>query len=116
MNNSDCIFCRIASKAINATIVYEDDQIIAIQDVNPVAPVHILLIPKTHIESLNQVDGEQVQILGRINLVAAQLAKELGIAEAGYRLINNCGVFGGQSVLHLHYHLLGGRELAWPPG
>ncbi|HWP95531.1 MAG TPA: histidine triad nucleotide-binding protein [Syntrophomonadaceae bacterium] len=112
----DCIFCKIAAKEIEARIIYEDQQVVAIEDINPAAPVHILLIPKTHVDSLDQASDQNSQLLGHIQLLAAQLARKLNIAQAGYRVVNNCGEGAGQSVLHLHYHLLGGREMRWPPG
>jgi histidine triad (HIT) family protein len=112
----NCIFCKIAAKEIEARIVYEDQQLIAIEDIDPAAPIHILLIPKTHVDSLEQASDEDIQLLGHIQLLAARLARELHIAQAGYRVVNNCGEDGGQSVPHLHYHLLGGREMKWPPG
>ncbi|WP_235811152.1 histidine triad nucleotide-binding protein [Syntrophomonas wolfei] len=116
MNKSDCLFCKIVNREIPAELVYEDERIVAIKDINPAAPVHILLIPREHIVSLDQASNENVELLGCIQTTAAKLARELGIADKGYRLVNNCGEWGGQSVLHLHYHLLGGRQLAWPPG
>ena len=112
----DCIFCKIANKEIPSTIVYEDDEIIAFNDVNPEAPVHILVIPKKHISSLNAATAEDEQLLGRILLTVQKIAAEQGIAEAGYRVVNNCGELGGQTVHHIHFHLLGGREMLWPAG
>jgi len=116
LNKSDCLFCKIVNREIPAELVYEDERIVAIKDINPAAPVHILLIPREHIVSLDQASNGNVELLGCIQTTAAKLARELGIADKGYRLVNNCGEWGGQSVLHLHYHLLGGRQLAWPPG
>ena len=113
---SECIFCKIASRKMPATLLYEDSQMVAIADINPVAPKHILLIPKEHIESLNDVNKEHLSLLGQIQLVAAELAREAGIAASGYRLVCNCGDDGGQTVPHLHYHLLSGRTMLWPPG
>jgi histidine triad (HIT) family protein len=113
---SDCLFCKIVAKEIPVQAVYEDDKLLAIKDINPAAPVHILLIPKQHIASLNDVTGDQIALMGHIQLVAAQLARQLGIADEGYRLVNNCGKLGGQDIPHIHYHLLGGRMLGWPPG
>ncbi len=112
----DCIFCKIANKEIPSTIVYEDEDIIAFNDVNPEAPVHILVIPKKHISSLNAAAAEDERLLGRILLTIQQIAAEQGIAEAGYRVVNNCGEMGGQTVQHMHFHLLGGREMLWPAG
>jgi len=110
-----CIFCKIINNEIPSSKVYEDDYLIAIKDINPVAPVHVLLIPKKHIHSLNDVGNDDLTILGDIQLAAQKLAAQLGIAEQGYRLVNNCGEWGGQSVMHLHYHLIGGKPLGWPP-
>lgn len=113
---SDCLFCKIASKELPAEIVWEDEEIIAFKDIKPVAPIHILLIPKKHIASMNEVTEEDIKILGKMQIVASKLAKLLNISEAGYRLVSNCGEQGGQTVFHIHYHLLGGRYLEWPPG
>lgn len=113
---SDCLFCNIVTKNVPSKIVYEDETLIAIEDINPSAPVHILLIPKKHIASLNDTSVDDEVLLGHIQIVARQIAKEQNIAVDGYRLVNNCGTLGGQTVMHLHYHLLGGREMLWPPG
>lgn len=115
MAKADCLFCKIVNKEIPSEIVFEDDQVLAIKDIEPAAPVHLLLIPKLHIDSLNQISSENIELMGRLQLLAAQLASEFGIAEQGYRLVNNCGKWGGQAIFHLHYHLLGGKELGWPP-
>lgn len=111
----DCIFCKIANGEIPSKKAYEDDQILAFYDLDPQAPVHILLIPKTHISSANELTEENSQVVSHIFLVAVKLAKELGL-EKGYRIVNNCGEDGGQTVQHLHFHLLGGRSMKWPPG
>jgi len=116
LTDSDCLFCRIVEKKIPAQIYHEDDKIVVIKDITPTAPVHMLLIPKKHIVSLNDICETDSELLSHIQLIAARLAKNLGISEQGYRLVNNCGEWGGQTVLHLHYHLLGGREMGWPPG
>jgi len=113
---SDCIFCKIASGDIPGDVVYQDDRVIAVNDIDPKAPVHILIMPKKHIPSLNEIDDSNKDIMAHILTVAANLAKAKGVAEKGYRIVNNCGVQGGQSVEHIHFHLLGGRSLAWPPG
>lgn len=113
---SDCIFCKIASGDIPGDIVYQDDRVIAVNDIDPKAPVHILIMPKKHIPSLNEIDDSNKDIMAHILTVAANLAKAKGVAEKGYRIVNNCGVQGGQSVEHIHFHLLGGRSLTWPPG
>lgn len=113
---SDCIFCKIIAKEMPAEIVWEDDLLIGIKDIKPVAPVHILLIPKKHIKSLNEITEDDKDLVGHIQLVANQLAKKLDIADKGYRTVNNCGDLGGQTVHHIHYHLLGGKFWGWPPG
>ena len=112
---SDCIFCKIAKGEIPSRKAYEDDRILAFYDLDPQAPVHILLIPKTHIAGTDELTEENSAVVSHIFLTAAKLAKELGL-EKGYRIVNNCGADGGQSVRHLHFHLLGGRSMAWPPG
>lgn len=110
----DCLFCRMGTGEIDTKKVYEDDRIIAIHDINPVAPVHILLIPKQHLASLRDAAKEDIELLGSIQLVASRVAKKLGLES--YRLVTNCGESAGQEVFHIHYHLLGGRDFAWPPG
>ena len=112
----DCIFCKIANKEIPSTIVYEDEDVIAFRDLNPEAPVHILVIPKKHIASLNAATAEDQQLLGKFLLTIQKIAAEQGIAEKGYRVVTNCGEQGGQTVMHLHFHLMGGREMLWPAG
>ena len=111
----DCIFCKIAAGEIPSKKAYEDDQIYAFYDLDPQAPVHILLIPKKHISSARELDESNSGIVAHIFAVAAKLARELGL-ENGFRIVNNCGEDGGQTVQHLHFHLLGGRKMAWPPG
>ena len=112
----DCLFCKIAKGEIPSSKVYEDDKIYAFRDIEPQAPVHVLIIPKEHIASANELNEENASVVGHIYAVAAKIAKEEGIAEGGYRIVNNCGADGGQTVGHLHFHMLGGRSLAWPPG
>lgn len=112
----DCLFCKIAAKEIPSTTVYEDDLVYAFRDIDPQAPVHILIIPKQHIGSVNEITDENCAIVGHIFKVAAEIAKKEGIAEDGYRIVTNIGENGGQTVGHLHYHMLGGRSLQWPPG
>jgi len=112
---SDCIFCKIVKGEIPSRKVYEDDQVIAIHDINPVAPVHILVMPKAHIASLSAAGDADLPLIGRIHGVVRDLAKELKL-DKGYRVVNNCGSQGGQTVDHLHFHLLGGRNMTWPPG
>lgn len=112
----DCIFCKLAQKEIPTEILYEDDFVVAFLDQNPQAPVHVLIIPKKHIASLNEVTAEDTEILLHVVTAAQKVAQDKGIAERGYRLVNNCGQEGGQTVGHLHFHLLGGREMLWPAG
>ena len=113
----DCIFCKIANKEIPSDIVYEDDEILAFRDLAPQAPVHVLIIPKIHIASLDDVDslGGQNELLGRLLSKVREIAALLGL-ETGYRVVNNCGEDALQTVKHLHFHLLGGRKMGWPPG
>lgn len=108
---SDCIFCRIINKEIPSTIVHEDDKVIAFRDINPVAPVHVLIVPKEHISSLEEINRKNASILIDIHLAAKEVAKKEGISDKGYRLINNCGEEAGQTVKHIHYHLIGGKNL-----
>ena len=110
-----CLFCRIINREIPASIVYEDERIIAFNDINPQAPTHVLIIPKKHLVGLKEAQPEDADIIGYLHLVAARLARERGI-EDGYRTVFNVGPKSGQSVFHLHLHLLGGRFLRWPPG
>lgn len=112
----DCLFCKIIKGEIPSAKVYEDDKVYAFRDIEPQAPVHILIIPKEHIASANELTEENASIVGHIFAVAAKIAKEEGIADGGYRIVNNCGQDGGQTVGHLHFHMLGGRSLQWPPG
>lgn len=113
---SDCLFCKMATGEIPVKKVYEDDLLFAIEDINPVAPVHILIIPKQHLANALALEPENDQLIGSIHRVAAQLARERGVAEEGFRLVNNTNAGAGQSVFHIHFHLLAGRKLAWPPG
>jgi len=112
----NCIFCKIAKKEIGASVVREDDDIIAFIDKEPQAPVHVLVIPKKHIEKVNAMTKEVEPIIGKMIAAANQIAADKGISTSGYRLVINCGKDGGQLVEHLHLHLLGGRALGWPPG
>jgi histidine triad (HIT) family protein len=112
----ETIFSRIIRKEIPAKIVYEDDLCLAFHDVHAQAPVHVLVIPKRQIESLETASLDDMQLLGHLQIVLQRVARQLGIHESGYRVVLNCGREGGQSVGHIHYHLLGGRPLAWPPG
>jgi len=112
---SDCLFCRIIRGEIPSKKVYEDDKVFAFQDINPQAPTHILIIPKKHIVGLDEAKPEDAEIIGYSHLIAAKLGRERGI-EQGYRTVYNVGPDSGQSVFHLHLHLIGGRKMAWPPG
>lgn len=112
----DCLFCRIVRKEIPATVVFEDGEILAFRDIRPQAPVHLLVIPKKHIETLNDADSEDEALLGRMMLVAKELAGKEGMADNGYRLVMNINKAGGQEVWHIHLHVLGGRQMTWPPG
>ncbi|WP_447974178.1 histidine triad nucleotide-binding protein [Nitrospira sp. Kam-Ns4a] len=113
---SDCIFCKIAERQIPAKIVHEDDSCLAFDDINPQAPVHALIIPKRHAASLAELTEADTGLLGHLLLTGSRVAKQKGIAEGGYRLVINTGRNGGQTVFHLHVHLLGGRHMTWPPG
>lgn len=113
---TDDLFEKIVRREIPADIVHEDDHILAFRDIDPKAPVHILIIPKKRIPTLNDLEDHHAELLGRMILVARKLAAEEGIAERGYRLAMNCNADGGQSVYHIHMHLLGGRSMSWPPG
>jgi histidine triad (HIT) family protein len=116
MTDDACIFCRIAAGELPARRVHEDASVIAFHDIAPRAPTHILVLPREHIPSLLDLTEEHGPLLGRMFLVAAEIARREGIAERGYRLVSNVGEWGGQSVDHLHWHLMGGRSMAWPPG
>lgn len=111
-----CIFCRIVNRDVPADVIYEDEHLLAFKDVNPVAPVHVLLVPKRHIPTLFDVRDGDERLLGLLQKAAVQVARDLGLEERGFRLVANCLEGGGQSVFHVHYHLLAGRELNWPPG
>jgi len=113
---SECIFCRIVEGQMSADKVHEDDELFAFRDINPQAPVHILVVPKTHVRTHNDLTEEHAGIIGRMHLLAAKLARQEGIADDGYRTVFNCNAAAGQSVYHLHLHLLGGRRMQWPPG
>lgn len=112
----DCLFCKIANQEISVPLVYQDDQLAAFRDINPAAPVHILIVPKRHISGLLELADADAGMVGKILEVAASLARQEGIAESGFRVVVNSGPDAGQSVPHLHFHLLGGRPMAWPPG
>lgn len=110
----NCIFCKIISGEIPAAKVYEDDMVFCFKDINPVAPTHVLIIPKKHIQSLNHLEEDDYMLIPHVYKVAKEIAKEQGILESGYRIVTNCGESAGQSVFHLHFHLIGGKTLNWP--
>lgn len=112
----DCLFCKIIAGEVPSTKVYEDEYIYAFLDISPQAPEHVVIVPKEHITSANEINAENSALVAKIFEAVPKIAKERGIAEDGYRVVNNCGVMGGQTVGHLHFHLLGGRNLGWPPG
>jgi histidine triad (HIT) family protein len=112
----NCLFCKIAAKEIPSDLVYEDKEVVAFRDINPVATTHILIIPRKHIASTNDLDESHAELVGKMHLVAKKLAALEKIGEPGYRLVLNCGPHGGQAVFHVHLHLIGGRQMSWPPG
>lgn len=111
-----CLFCRIVNKEIPADIVFENDKLLAFRDIDPQAPVHILIIPKEHITTTNDLNNNNKELIGELVLTAKSLATKYNIAEDGYRMVFNCNKSGGQAVYHIHLHLLGGRQMKWPPG
>jgi len=113
---SDDLFLKIINREIPADIVFETDEVLAFRDINPQAPTHILIIPKEPIRTINDIQKEHSELVGKLFLVAAELARQEGIAEEGYRAVMNCNRAGGQDVYHIHLHLLGGRQMGWPPG
>lgn len=116
MTESDCIFCQIVAGEMDADIVRSDDHVVAFRDINPQAPTHILVIPREHIPRVDDLEERHADLVGRLFLAAGEIAGEEGIRESGYRLVMNTGAGAGQSVFHIHLHLLGGRTLSWPPG
>ncbi len=112
----DCLFCKIIVGDIPADKVFETENILAFRDINPVAPIHILIIPKIHIPTLNELEAEHNELVGEMVRTASELAKKEGISEGGYRIGFNCNKAGGQTVYHVHLHIMGGREFGWPPG
>lgn len=116
MHKADCIFCKIARKEIPAKAVFENDRIMAFEDVKAKAPVHILIIPKDHIEKTSDLTEGNIRLMGELVLTAKTLADQKGVGESGYRIVLNCNKDAGQEVFHLHLHLMGGRKFAWPPG
>lgn len=112
----DCLFCKIVAGDIPADIVYQDDTVVAFRDINPQAPTHILIIPREHISTINEIEAEQEATAGRLFTAAREIAAQEGLSDKGYRVVMNCGEGAGQSVFHIHLHLLGGRGFDWPPG
>ncbi|WP_415900309.1 histidine triad nucleotide-binding protein [Neptuniibacter sp. QD48_11] len=111
----DCLFCKIINKEIPAEIIYEDEHVIAFNDISPQAPTHALIIPRKHIATLNDISAEDTEVVGHVVKTASTIAKQLGIDESGYRTVFNCNSDGGQTVYHIHLHLLGGKPMGWPP-
>lgn len=113
---SDCLFCKMVAGDIQPDTVYEDERVLAFRDINPQAPTHILVIPKQHIATTNDLTGDDSGLIGELYLAAKTIAEQEGIADRGYRTVINCNAEAGQSVYHIHLHLLGGRPMSWPPG
>lgn len=112
----DCLFCKIAAGKMETEFIYQDQKLIVFKDISPQAPVHLLIVPKKHISDLNQLKKADNNLIGHIYQVAKKMAVKCDIDKSGYRVVSNCGQDGGQTVNHIHFHLLGGRELQWPPG
>lgn len=112
----DCLFCKMVGGEVAPEVVYEDDQVLAFRDINPQAPVHVLIVPKRHISTLNDLQAEDAALIGNLSLAAARIARQEGIDQAGYRTLINTNREGGQVVFHIHMHLMGGRRMRWPPG
>lgn len=113
---SDCLFCKMVAGEIKPDVVYEDDEVLAFRDLNPQAPLHVLVIPRAHIATTNDLDAANAAVIGKLYLAAKQIAAEAEVAGPGYRMVMNCNPAAGQSVYHIHLHLLGGRSMGWPPG
>ena len=116
MSEKDCLFCKIVDGELGADVVYENDSLVAFRDINPKAPTHILLIPRRHIATMNDLQESDEMLVGELFLAAARIAADEGLADDGYRVVMNCNAAAGQSVFHIHLHLLGGRAMTWPPG
>ncbi len=112
----DCLFCKMVRGELKPDCVYEDDRVLAFHDINPQAPVHVLVVPKVHIATLNDLEDAHAELVGRLFVAAKRIAGELEIAQPGYRTVLNCNAAAGQTVFHIHLHLLGGRRFSWPPG
>ncbi len=113
---TDCLFCKMVAGEITPDTVYENDDVLAFRDINPQASTHVLVVPRQHVATLNDLDAANADLIGKMMLAAAAVAKQEGIAEQGYRTVMNCNAHGGQTVFHIHLHLLGGRAMGWPPG
>jgi histidine triad (HIT) family protein len=116
MSDPDCLFCKILNGEIPADIIHETDELVAFRDINPQAPTHVLIIPRRHISTINDLETGDAELVGKLYLVAKEIAASEGLTDAGYRVVTNCNEGAGQSVFHIHMHLLGGRPFAWPPG
>ena len=112
----DCLFCKINKREISADIIYDDSEVLAFRDINAQAPTHVLVIPKKHIATIDDANAADAALLGKLVLVAQKIARDLGLADNGYRLVFNVKDYGGQEIYHIHLHILGGRQMAWPPG
>lgn len=112
----DCIFCKIINKDIKSDIIFENDNLVGFNDINPVAPTHILFVPRKHIDRLDNVESEDIKLIGELVFQAKEYAKKIGLNSSGYRLVFNTGKDAGQAVFHIHLHLIGGRLMSWPPG
>ena len=115
-SKADCLFCKIVAGEIDADIVYQDDGVIAFRDINPQAPTHVLVVPRNHVATINDLTESNVADVGSLFLAAKAVAKQESLEEKGYRVVMNCNQAGGQAVYHIHLHLLGGRQMGWPPG
>lgn len=116
MVSPDCLFCNIASKNIPADLVFESDDVVAFRDINPQAPTHVLIIPRRHIETINDLSESDAETVGKLFIAAKEIAAQEGISDPGFRVVMNCNEAAGQTVFHIHLHLLGGRQQSWPPG
>ncbi|MBT8083662.1 MAG: histidine triad nucleotide-binding protein [Woeseia sp.] len=116
MTEPDCLFCRIAAGKLDADIVFQNDAVVAFRDINAQAPTHVLIIPRKHVATINDLDSADAPIVGALFLAAQDIAEAAGISDVGYRVVMNCNEGAGQSVFHIHLHMLGGRKLGWPPG
>jgi len=113
---SDCLFCKFVSGELQADVVFQDEHVLAFRDINPQAPMHVLVVPKRHIATINDLSAADAELVGRMYLAAKSIAAEAGYDESGYRTVMNCNADAGQTVFHIHLHVLAGRELGWPPG